>query len=353
VGDAVDAAKDVAHNVVDSAKGVAHSVVDTAKDVAASAAGIVQGVASSVATTIGGAVDSAKTAVSGAAHDAGHMARNATHSVKEVSHNVGGTAKGAGATIVETIRLNPIPAAITGIGLGWLIMSIRRQNDVTPQYGTYGGSSVDRFASTTDEFGQNNFATSGYSARGSEASSRIDAAKGKLGEVKDSVASHASDIASTVSDKASGLASSVSDKASGLASSVSDKASGLAQTVGTRASDIAHTVGDKATELGSQAKDTAQSAVRATGTYITDNPLAAGAIAVLLGVGVGLLVPATEKENQLLGETRDRLKDQAAEQLHQVADKVTNVAQTAFDSAKQSVKDEAENQGLTGTGSSI
>jgi len=351
VGDAVDSAKVAAHNVVDSAKEVAHNVVDTAKDVAASAAGVVQGVASSVAATIGGAVDSAKSAVSGVAHDAGHAAKNATQSVKEVSHNVGHTAKGAGATIVETIRLNPIPAAITGIGLGWLIMSIRRQNDATTQYGTYGGSSANRFASTTDEFGQNNFATSGYSTQGSDVTSRLDAAKGKLGEVKDSVATHASDIASTVGDKASGLASSVSNTASGLASSVSDKASGLAQTVGTKASDIAHTVGDKATELGSQAKDTAQSAVRATGTYITDNPLAAGAIAVLLGVGVGLLVPATEKENQLLGETRDRLKDQAAEQLHQVADKVTNVAQTAFDSAKQTVKDEAENQGLTGAGS--
>jgi ElaB/YqjD/DUF883 family membrane-anchored ribosome-binding protein len=116
--------------------------------------------------------------------------------------------------------------------------------------------------------------------------------------------------------------------------------------------DLAHTVGDKASALGGQVKDTAQSAVSATGSYITGNPLAAGAIAVLLGVGVGLLVPATAKENELLGETRDRLKDQAAEQLHQVADKVTNVAQTAFDSAKQSVKDEAENQGLTGAGTS-
>ncbi|MES2462496.1 MAG: DUF3618 domain-containing protein [Armatimonadota bacterium] len=346
VGDAVDSAKTVAHNAVDSAKEVVHNVVDTAKDVAASAASAVSGVASNVAASISGAVDTAKTAVTGAAHDAGHIAKNATHSVKGASYSVGHTAKGAGATIVETIRLNPIPAAITGIGLGWLIMSIRRQNDTSTSYGTYGGgSSADRFASTTDEYGTNNFATSGYTAPGSEVPSRIDAAKDKLVDVKDSVTHKASDIAHTVGDKASGLASSVSDKASGLASS----ASGLAQTVGTKASDIAHTVGDKASAFGGQAKDTAQSAVSATGDYITGNPLAAGAIAVLLGVGVGLLIPATEKENQLLGETRDRLKDQAAEQLHQVADKVTNVAQTAFDSAKQTVKDEAQNQGLTGS----
>ena len=339
VGDAVESAKEAAHNVVDSAKDVVHNVVDTAKDVASSAATAVQGVASTVVASISGAVDTAKIAVSGAAHDAGKAAKNATQSVKDASSNVGDKAKGAGATIVETIRLNPIPAAITGIGLGWLIMSIRRQSVSTAPYPGSAGygtpSGVDRFVSSTDEYGQNNLATS--------VPSRIDAAKEKIGDVKDSVTQHASDLASSVSDKASGLAQTVGSRATDIANSVSDKAS-----------DIAHTVGDKATAFGGSAKETAQTAVSATGTYITDNPLAAGAIALLIGVSVGLLVPSTEKENQLLGETRDRLKDQAAEQFHQVADKVTSVAQTAFDSAKQSVKDtvdtvkdEAQNQGLT------
>ena len=337
----IGAAQNAVSDAVESAKEVAHNVVDTAKEVASNAAAVVQGVASNVAASISGVVDTARNAVSGAAHDAGETAKNATQSVKDASHSVGETAKGAGATIVDTIRLNPIPAAITGIGLGWLIMSIRRQNAATALYpggAGYGGSSVaDRFVSSTDEYGQDNLTMSG--------ASRIDAAKEKLSDVKDSVAQHAGDIASTVSDKASGIAHTVSDKASGIAHTVSD-----------RASDLAHTVGDKATAFGGQAKDTAQSAVSATGTYITANPLAAGAIALLIGVSVGLLVPATEKENQLLGETRDRLKDQAAEQLHQVADKVTSVAQTAFDGAKQTVKDtvetvktEAQNQGLTGS----
>ncbi len=323
IGDAVESAKEAAHNVLDSAKDVVHNVVDTAKDVASSAAIAVQGVASTVVASITGAVDTAKTAVSGAAHDVGEAAKDATQSVKDASSNAGDKAKGAGATIVETIRLNPIPAAITGIGLGWLIMSIRRQNANTAPYPGSAGygtpSGVDRFVSSTDEYGQNSFVAS--------VPSRIDTAKEKIGDVKDSVTQHASDLASNVGDKASGLAHSVSDKAS----------------------DIAHTVGDKAAAFGGSAKETAQSAVSATGTYITGNPLAAGAIALLIGVSVGLLIPATDKENQLLGETRDRLKDQAAEQLHQVADKVSNVAHTAFDSAKQTVKDEAQNQGLTGT----
>src|SRR3712207_1087798 len=37
-----------------------------------------------------------------------------------------GRAQEAGSGIVETIRANPLPAALTGIGLGWLLVSARR-----------------------------------------------------------------------------------------------------------------------------------------------------------------------------------------------------------------------------------
>ncbi|MBC8103962.1 MAG: DUF3618 domain-containing protein [Cytophagales bacterium] len=324
VAEAKDAAVDAAHTAatgaIGSAKEAASNAVETVKEAASN-------VVSSAKTVIGDALDTAKSAVSGAMHSAGDTAASAAHSVKEASQTVGGSAKGAGTTIVETIRLNPIPAAITGIGLGWLIMSIRRQNEQSVQYngGVYNPTAPDRFVSATDQYGQNSFGT--YGSPGSDRPSPVDTAREKLTEVRDTVTSRASDLASNVSDKAGDLAHTVSD----------------------RASTLAHTVGDRASAFGGQAKETAQSAASATGSYITNNPLAAGAIALMLGVGAGLLIPATERENQLLGETRDRLKDQAAEQLHQVADKVTNVAQTAFDGVKQTVKDEAQNQGLTGT----
>lgn len=35
------------------------------------------------------------------------------------------TAKGLGATMLETIKQNPLPAALAGIGLGWLVMKSR------------------------------------------------------------------------------------------------------------------------------------------------------------------------------------------------------------------------------------
>jgi hypothetical protein len=39
-----------------------------------------------------------------------------------------GKAQDAGSGIVDTIRANPLPAALTGIGLGWLIMNASKQS---------------------------------------------------------------------------------------------------------------------------------------------------------------------------------------------------------------------------------
>ena len=39
-----------------------------------------------------------------------------------------GKAQEAGSGIVDTVKANPLPAALTGIGLGWLFISARRQS---------------------------------------------------------------------------------------------------------------------------------------------------------------------------------------------------------------------------------
>jgi hypothetical protein len=44
---------------------------------------------------------------------------------------------------------------------------------------------------------------------------------------------------------------------------------------------------------------------------LRDNPLMLGAAAALIGAAVGMSVPATETENQLMGEARDAVVDRA------------------------------------------
>ena len=95
-----------------------------------------------------------------------------------------------------------------------------------------------------------------------------------------------------------------------------------------------------------------------------ENPLALGLVALVLGALVGLLLPETRQENELLGPRRDQLADQAQNTVKELTQKVTVVAKTAQDAAQdalgkakdaaqdavteavETVKTEAQHQGL-------
>lgn len=46
-------------------------------------------------------------------------------------------------------------------------------------------------------------------------------------------------------------------------------------------------------------------------TMLNENPLAVGAMAIAVGAMLGALMPSTRREDELMGETSDRLKEQA------------------------------------------
>lgn len=56
------------------------------------------------------------------------------------------------------------------------------------------------------------------------------------------------------------------------------------------------------------------------------NPLVMGAVAATLGIAVGLAIPETERENRLMGETRDNLADKAKDAAHGAVDKAKQLA---------------------------
>jgi hypothetical protein len=77
---------------------------------------------------------------------------------------------------------------------------------------------------------------------------------------------------------------------------------------------------------------------------LQDNPLALGLVFFALGAIIGLLLPETQKENELMGEKRDQLLDrgrEVVEDLRHRAGAVVETAQTAAQEALDSVKDEA------------
>jgi ElaB/YqjD/DUF883 family membrane-anchored ribosome-binding protein len=86
-------------------------------------------------------------------------------------------------------------------------------------------------------------------------------------------------------------------------------------------------VQDTAQQLGSQAATQVNRAGGALQQVLHDNPLAVGAAALAVGAVVGLVVPQTQQEHQLMGPARDKLVVKAQDTAQEVAERVQSAAQ--------------------------
>jgi len=89
------------------------------------------------------------------------------------------------------------------------------------------------------------------------------------------------------------------------------------------------------------ARESARQTVRRTQNQLQrmlhDNPLLVGAAAVLAGAAIGASLPETERENQLMGETRDSVIDRAQEAARDAASTVREVAGEAVEKVTDKV----------------
>jgi ElaB/YqjD/DUF883 family membrane-anchored ribosome-binding protein len=218
-----------------------------------------------------------------------------------------GKAQEAGSGIVGTIKANPLPAALTGIGLGWLLMNARKSSSEQARYRgdrryayDYGHPPARDYPPRYEDVG----------ASGTSAGQAAQRARDGVGET-----------ATQVQDKAGQLAGQAQEKAGQVASSTQDRVS----------------------NLGEQARYQAQRASGGFQRMLQENPLAVGVLGVGVGAAVGLAIPETSKEHEVMGEARDNLVDKAQEKAQDAQQRVQRVAEEAQGAAQQ----EAENQGLT------
>jgi hypothetical protein len=256
----------------------------------------------------------------------------------------GGTSAGA-SKLWQVAREHPLPSAVIGLGLGWLLVESSRGEE-RPSYGTSYNTDYNRARGT----GRSNWAGSGrsslyessagygaypesYNANYQES---YDASEGG------SVSGRVSSAASSVKDAATSAGHKVADAASSAGHKVSD----MAGSVREHASDLTHGARDKATALGYSTRYQARRAQTGFWQMMEENPLAVGIATLTLGVLAGLSLPSTRKENELMGETRDKLVDRIEEAGREALEKGKQVAETAV----ETIKDEAESAGLTASG---
>ena len=242
----------------------------------------------------------------------------------------GGSTAGAG-KLWRVAKEHPMPAAVIGLGLGWLLVESSRNEEKSQQgfrgdygygRGTYGGSYGS--ARTTG------YATGGYAGTTGYEGTDYDESEsgGRLSAVKDKVM----DVAGSAKDAVSGAGHKVGDKVGDAAGWTKD-----------HALDLGHRAKDQAYALRGKAKTQTRRARIGFWQTMEENPLMIGAATLALGVIAGLAIPSTRKEDELMGETRDRLVDEVKEAGHDVMEKGKHVAEAVVDK----VKDEAQSQGLT------
>ena len=246
--------------------------------------------------------------------------------------------------LVRVARDYPLPSAVIGLGLGWLLLESSRGKARTQRYAeAYGSSSYDTYG--TSRYGAPSYGydeTGGKRGLAARLGDRLSGAKDAVSGAAHRVGDAASGAAHQVGDAASGAAHRVGDVASGAAHRVGDAAS----TAGERVGEVAGTVRERASELGDRARTGAYKAKQGFWDMLEERPLAVGVATLALGVVAGLAIPSTRREDELFGAKRDQLVERASEVGSEALERGKQVASVAADR----IKEEVQKEGLTPEG---
>jgi hypothetical protein len=272
--------------------------------------------------------------------------------VEEMTMNVERKARSWRSGLVHTIRENPVPAALVGIGLGWLLMSNKDGDEYEYYEGgngrrTNGGSG---YRPSYTHYPQSQWQEPGRmeSAMGSarmRAGEAVDTAQERVGEAVGA----AQAAAGTAQARVGEMADQVQERAGELAHDVRTQVRHTAENVSEQASHLSEQAQARAEEMRFQARMGMYRAKRTFSDTLEENPMAVGVAALAAGALIGLVLPSTPLEDQWMGETRDQVMDEAKSVARDTAGKVQHVAQEAQRAAVDEAKSTAEEEGLTST----
>jgi ElaB/YqjD/DUF883 family membrane-anchored ribosome-binding protein len=195
--------------------------------------------------------------------------------------NVGEQARRTSSRLVEVIRENPLPVIAVGAGVTWLLTQ-RSKGEIS-------GDRMARYAYTGPERRQ----------------------------------SHGIGIKGRVGSAVSGIKETVTEAVGGVTE---------------RASELKERAGERMGDVGGQARWQTQRIKTNLEHAAEEKPLALALGAAVVGLALGMLLPGTRREDELMGSARDQLVDRAGETMERAKD----AAVEAGREVKETVKSEFE-----------
>jgi len=247
-------------------------------------------------------------------NEAKETVRDATvGKVTGMMNNAGRSAEG----FVDRIREHPVSAAMIGVGAWWLLNKLPASSSGSSYNRRYGNFSTDRYP--TGSYGSNE--QYGWSREGGDARG-------------------------------------VRDMAHDASETISDYTSRGQQRIGEMAHDATEAISDYTWRGQQRISDMADRAESQFNRWMRENPLAVGAAAIAVGAAIGMAIPETDRERELIGETRDRLVDKAQEMASHTVEQVASAlpggnsgASNSGSGASAASRSATGAQGSSGSGS--
>jgi ElaB/YqjD/DUF883 family membrane-anchored ribosome-binding protein len=211
--------------------------------------------------------------------------------------------------MAHLVREHPLPAAVIGAGIVWMVKSCLASKS-EGRSGLYPMS--------------------------------VAPPRSRMTRIRDRV----SDTASHAVEGVKHVGASAAHAVTAAGAGIKHAAEYTGSTVKHAAQSTGSGVGHLASATGSRVQHGAREAVHQTERFVNDYPLAAAGVCFALGLAGGLAVPRTRKEDQLLGEKRDQLIEQARNAGADLLRKGQQAVERAGESVVAAV--EQKTRGMTG-----
>jgi ElaB/YqjD/DUF883 family membrane-anchored ribosome-binding protein len=211
------------------------------------------------------AVDSLRDAKNTAVESLRHAKDSAVHTVSDTVHEIGTQARRAGGATAHFASENAVPLGLIGLGVAWLTWSLRQNRSSSPRH-----AAGPRY-SFEDELDREWEENADRAMSAQETPERAHGIRERIRPV------------------------------------VQDQQRRMNE------------VGQRARDLSRRARERLHGAEIEARDFALDNPVAIGAVAVAAGIGVGLLLPGTAPENELMGEAGARMMNDARRTARRVA----------------------------------
>jgi ElaB/YqjD/DUF883 family membrane-anchored ribosome-binding protein len=218
---------------------------------------------------------------------------------RQAKDAIAGKARQTGFRMVDFIQENTSLVAAMGLGAVWLIQQ-RNRSEVS-------GDRMARFAYTGPE-------------------RRREGLTGRI-----------ADRASEMRDSVSATAEGVVERAGDL----THQAGELAGRARERAGELGGEVRERARDIGTRAKDQTRRARGGLERLVEESPLVVAAGVAALGLACGFLVPETEREQRVMGPTRDDLVQRAQGTAHRVKVAAVEAGQELREAVREEVSERA------------